>query len=133
MSRGTTPLRTLDLRDALEALTRIEGAHIGFAATSGECRAPELTTDDDRVRLGSVVTVRLSRDEEEIYTLVTPVEAAPRRGRLSIESPIGRAPDGARLGGRSRGRNTGWARVPQGETPELMESYVRDLAVLTEK
>jgi transcription elongation factor GreA len=46
-------------------------------------------------QLGATVTVRLPDGEEATYVLVSPAEAAPRRGRLSVESPIGRALVGA--------------------------------------
>ena len=42
------------------------------------------------VALGSTVTVILD-GEEETYTIVSPVEAKPREGKISNESPVGRA------------------------------------------
>ena len=39
--------------------------------------------------------MRLPDGEGASYVLVSPAEAAPRRGRLSVESPIGRALVGA--------------------------------------
>jgi transcription elongation factor GreA len=42
------------------------------------------------VQLGSVVTVDQDGDEDT-YTIVGPLEAAPTKGRISNESPIGRA------------------------------------------
>lgn len=47
---------------------------------------------DQRVGMGSTVTVRdLAEDEELSYTLVGPGEINLRRGRISIQSPLGRA------------------------------------------
>lgn len=44
------------------------------------------------VRLGSSVTVRFEDDDdEETWTIVGSTEASPREGRISNESPIGRA------------------------------------------
>jgi transcription elongation factor GreA len=43
-----------------------------------------------KVQLGSVVTVDQDGDEDT-YTIVGPLEAAPTKGRISNESPIGRA------------------------------------------
>ncbi len=48
--------------------------------------------------LGSTVVVRNEGGEEQRYTLVGAAEAAPRRGRISIESPVGRALLGHRPG-----------------------------------
>lgn len=50
------------------------------------------------VGVGSCVTVRWGEGEEETYTLVGPPEASPRSGRISYESPVGRALIGRRTG-----------------------------------
>jgi transcription elongation factor GreA len=42
------------------------------------------------IQLGSVVTVEQD-GEQDTYTIVGPLEAAPTKGRISNESPIGRA------------------------------------------
>lgn len=49
------------------------------------------------VRLGSTVTVEID-GVEETYTIVGQVEAKPREGRISNESPVGRALLGHRVG-----------------------------------
>ncbi len=58
--------------------------------------------DQDRipgvVSLGSRVTVRWDGDGDETYTIVDPAEAAPRAGKISSESPVGRALVGRRVG-----------------------------------
>ena len=47
---------------------------------------------DGRVRLGSEVTVvEVGSDEVETYHLVGPTEADPSQGKISHESPLGRA------------------------------------------
>jgi transcription elongation factor GreA len=52
-----------------------------------------------RVGLGTAVTVRdLESGRETVHTLVSASESNPARGRLSIDSPLGRALAGARLG-----------------------------------
>ena len=50
-------------------------------------------TDKSRVGIGSTVTVVDvdEQDEEETYMIVSPVEAAPLKGRISHDSPMGRA------------------------------------------
>ena len=49
------------------------------------------------VKLGSTVTVEID-GEPETYTIVGRVEAKPREGRISNESPVGRALLGRREG-----------------------------------
>jgi transcription elongation factor GreA len=51
------------------------------------------------VGLGAVVTVRdLDSEREAAHTIVSASESDPAHGRLSIDSPLGRALAGARLG-----------------------------------
>jgi len=45
----------------------------------------------DVVQIGSTVTIQEAEGEPEIYTIVGPAEANPREGRISNESPLGRA------------------------------------------
>lgn len=52
------------------------------------------------VSLGSRVTVDWELDGEETYTIVDPAEIAPSEGRISDESPVGRALIGRRVGDR---------------------------------
>lgn len=52
----------------------------------------------DKVDVGATVTVQEEDYEPEIYQLVGAKEADPRNGRISNESPIGRALLGARVG-----------------------------------
>ena len=52
----------------------------------------------DFVRLGSQVTVIGSDDERENYIIVGSAEADPKRGKVSNESPVGRALMGHKVG-----------------------------------
>jgi len=45
----------------------------------------------EAVQVGVTVTVRESGKDSETYTIVGPAEANPREGRISNESPLGRA------------------------------------------
>ena len=54
--------------------------------------------DVDRIALGHRVDVRRADGTERTYVLVSPVESSPARGRLSIESPLGAALVGRRVG-----------------------------------
>jgi len=51
----------------------------------------EETTKKDVVQVGAHVTIKENDTEEESYTIVGPAEASPREGRISNESPLGRA------------------------------------------
>jgi len=51
-----------------------------------------------RVELGSKVTVATANGKEEHYTIVGSAEASPRDGRISNESPVGRALMGKSVG-----------------------------------
>lgn len=53
---------------------------------------------DEVVRIGSTVQVQEETGEEEEYTIVGSAEAQPRDGRISNESPVGRALLGRRVG-----------------------------------
>lgn len=59
----------------------------------------ETDTDPDTVRLGSKITVMDTvLDEEETYQVVGSQEADPMNGRISEESPFGKALLGKRIG-----------------------------------
>ena len=52
----------------------------------------EATDNKDVVAIGSVVTVvEQGSKEQEVYHIVGSAEANPRQGRISIESPLGKA------------------------------------------
>lgn len=52
----------------------------------------------DTVQVGSTVTIQEEGYEEETYTIVGAAEANPRDGKISNESPIGKAILGRRVG-----------------------------------
>ncbi len=45
----------------------------------------------DVVQVAATVTIQEDGAEPEVYTIVGPAEASPREGRISHESPLGRA------------------------------------------
>ena len=49
------------------------------------------------VTIGTTVTIVMG-GEEETYTIVSPIEAKPREGRISNESPVGKALLGHKVG-----------------------------------
>ena len=52
----------------------------------------------DYIGVGSAAVVEAESGETETYVVVSPRDADPRAGRVSIESPIGRALLGRRVG-----------------------------------
>ncbi len=56
--------------------------------------------EHDIVRLGSTVTVTDLDGEKEEYTIVGSAEVDPRKGKISNESPVGRALLGRKIGDR---------------------------------
>jgi transcription elongation factor GreA len=52
----------------------------------------------DAVQVGSTVTIQEDGSEEETYTIVGAAEANPRQGKISNESPMGRALLNHRIG-----------------------------------
>lgn len=59
----------------------------------------EAEISDDACYLGSIITLEdLEDGGEEIFTLVSPPEADPRQGKLSVESPIGKGLLGLKVG-----------------------------------
>jgi len=89
---GNGPAENLDLRDAMDALALLEG-RIGELRALLAVAEPieDMPGRDGIVRLGVRVKIRHEDGEEASYMLVSPAEADPRRGRISEESPIGRA------------------------------------------
>jgi transcription elongation factor GreA len=59
----------------------------------------DLEMPDDTCYLGCTVTLEdLEDGSEEVYSLVAPPEADPRKGTLSVESPIGSGLLGKKVG-----------------------------------
>jgi transcription elongation factor GreA len=106
-----------DYHDAKDEQGFIEGR---IRDLEDSLRRSQIIADDgpsDIVRVGSTVTVsEEGYDEEETYNIVGAHEADPGNGRISNESPIGRALLGARLGDTVR------AATPAGEIRFVIQS-----------
>jgi transcription elongation factor GreA len=88
---GNDPAENLDLRDAMDALALLEGRIGELRALLASAEPIEDGVQDGTIRLGRRFKIRHADGEEASYMLVSPAEADPRRGRISEESPIGRA------------------------------------------
>ena len=69
----------------------VEGRIQELEMLLANARVIEETNHADLVQLGATVTIQEEGAEPEIYTIVGPAEANPRKGRISNESPLGRA------------------------------------------
>jgi transcription elongation factor GreA len=88
---GNDPAENLDLRDAMDALALLEGRIGELRGLLAAAEPIEDLAPDGVIRLGTRFKIRHADGEEASYMLVSPAEADPRRGRISEESPIGRA------------------------------------------
>lgn len=85
--------------DAKHEQAFVEGRIMTLRAMIGSAVIIEDDGPSDEVRLGSRVTVlEDGLDEPEVYHIVGSAEADPLNGRVSNESPIGRALMGQRAG-----------------------------------
>ena len=99
-----------ELRTAIEdpeSRTESVGAYLGALRERDSLRTlvrdaelidDAFDDDPDVVEIGDRVIIRLVDGTAERYILVHPAEAAAGRGRLSIESPLGRALLSRRVG-----------------------------------
>jgi transcription elongation factor GreA len=85
--------------DAKHEQAFVEGRIMTLRAMISSAVIIEENGPSDEVRLGSCVTVLEDGiDEPEVYHIVGSAEADPLDGRVSNESPIGRALMGRRIG-----------------------------------
>ncbi|GAB4312896.1 MAG: transcription elongation factor GreA [Phototrophicales bacterium] len=100
-----------EYEDAKNEQAFIEGEIMRLEYILNNAEIIENTGATDVVSLGSFVTViEKGTDEEEVYHLVGSAEANPRAGKISIESPVGKALLGAKVGDRVK------VLTPNGET-----------------
>ena len=88
-----------EVSDALWEQDRVE---LRIRRLEDQLRVARVVTDGDlgggRIAIGHRVDVRRADGAERSYVLVSPPESDPRGGRLSAESPLGRALLGRRVG-----------------------------------
>lgn len=69
----------------------VEGRIQELELLLANARVIEETGKMEVVQVGASVTIQEEGFDPEVYTIVGPVEADPRHGRISNESPLGRA------------------------------------------
>ena len=69
----------------------VEGRIQELEILLANARVIEENSKVDIIEVGAKVTIQEDGNDPEVYTIVGPVEANPRNGRISNESPLGRA------------------------------------------
>ncbi len=69
----------------------VEGRILELEILLANARVIEENQKQDTIQVGSKVTVQEEGVDPEEYIIVGPAEADPRQGRISNESPLGRA------------------------------------------
>jgi transcription elongation factor GreA len=93
------PIDNTEYQDAKNEQSFVEGRILELERTLADVRLIEHKPgDSDLVHLGSEVTVVYQDGEQDTFTIVGSAEAAPLEGRISNESPVGRALLGHRVG-----------------------------------
>ncbi len=88
-----------EVQEAKDELAFVDGRIKELERTLAQAAVIEPRAPAGVVGLGSRVTLRNEEDgEEEVYTIVGPAEAQPSRGRISDQSPVGKAIMGHRVG-----------------------------------
>ena len=83
---------------AKEEQAFLEGRILELETLLRDAIIVENTEPCDQVRIGCTVTVTMDNGEERVFHMVGMKEADPRRGKISHESPIGKALMDSRVG-----------------------------------
>ncbi|MBT3363309.1 MAG: transcription elongation factor GreA [Chloroflexi bacterium] len=84
--------------DAKNEQAFVEGRILTLEGMIKNAKIIEEDTHSDKVRIGSHVIVKNQDGDKEEYALVGSAEASPKDGRISNESPIGKALIGKKVG-----------------------------------
>lgn len=89
-----------EYEDAKNEQAFVEGEILRLETILSTAQIIETTSGKkDKVELGAMITVvEKGSKDKEVYRLVGSAEANPRDGKISVESPLGRALLGAKVG-----------------------------------
>ena len=76
----------------------VEGRILELESLLANAKIVEKNGDSSFVQIASRVTIREEGGETEEYIIVSPVEANPKEGKISDESPLGKALMGHKVG-----------------------------------
>ena len=82
---------------AREEQSFIEGRIMELEEILTHAKVIEATKDDGSIKIGSKVKVKTDGDVDE-YVIVSSVEANPMEGKISVDSPVGKALLGSKVG-----------------------------------
>lgn len=101
-----------EYHDAKNAQAHMETKILQLRHKQLNAEVREAQSGGDVVGFGSTVTVLDEQSgREATYTLVSPTEAKPAQGHIALDSPVGQALEGARVGA------TVGVITPKGERP----------------
>ena len=101
LAEGGDLTENSEYEDAKNEQAFIEGEIIRLETILSSAQLIEETGDKDSVVPGAKVTlVEKGTKQEEVYYLVGSAEANPREGKISVESPLGKALLGSKVGDR---------------------------------
>lgn len=99
MDEGGDLNENAEYEDAKNEQAFVEGEIVRLEAIVSSAQIIEDTGKKDQVVVGSHVTVvEKGTKEQEVYHLVGSAEANPSEGKISTESPLGKALIGAKVG-----------------------------------
>jgi transcription elongation factor GreA len=105
-----------EYEDAKNEQAFIEGEIVRLDRILRHAKLIEDTGETDEVRIGSLVkVVEKGTDDVEEYRLVGPAEANPREGKISTESPLGKALLGSKVGDKVK------IKAPDGDITFIIE------------
>ena len=84
--------------DAKNEQAFVEGRILTLESMIKNAKIIEEDAHSDKVKIGSHVTIENQDGEKEEYTIVGSAEASPKDGKISNESPIGKALIGKKVG-----------------------------------
>lgn len=91
-------IENAEYEDAKNEQAFVEGRILTLEAMLSNAVIIKDNGPDGVVALGSKITVKENGGRPEVYMLVGAAEASPKEGRISNESPLGRALLGRRVG-----------------------------------
>ncbi len=117
LEEGGDLTENAEYEDAKNEQAFIEGEILRLETILSSAEIIEASENRDIVSLGAHVTVtEKGTKEREVYHIVGSAEANPREGKISIESPLGKALLGSKL------RDKVVVKAPDGEITFVIES-----------
>lgn len=92
LEEGGDLTENAEYEDAKNEQAFVEGEIMRLESILSSAQIIENTGKKDKVSLGSIITViEKGTSDEEVYHLVGSAEANPKEGKISSESPLGKA------------------------------------------